>query len=75
MAENTKYPIKRNLDSIYFRVERDGKFENICFSDLTTHEQHKVIKKYDSAQLTKLCVKLANTIRKIGDELDVEIKH
>lgn len=27
--------MQRNLDGVYFRVERDGKWQNICFSDLT----------------------------------------
>ena len=28
----------RNLDGIYFRVQRDEKWENACFSDLTQEE-------------------------------------
>lgn len=29
------YPKKRNLDGVYFRVERDGKWENVCFTSIT----------------------------------------
>ena len=37
---------KRDLDGIYFRVEREGKWENRCFSDLYPFEQEKVLAKY-----------------------------
>ena len=32
---------KRNLDGIYFRVQRDGKWGNTCFSDLTQEEMER----------------------------------
>ena len=35
--------MNRNLDGYYFRVERDGKWQNICFTDLTTDEMEHVI--------------------------------
>ena len=35
----------RNLDGIYFRVQRDGKWENACFSDLTQEEMEREKKK------------------------------
>ena len=35
------YPTKRNLDGCYFRVERDGKWTNLCFSDMTDTERGK----------------------------------
>ena len=31
--------MNRNLDGCYFRIERNGKYENVCFSDLTEEEQ------------------------------------
>ena len=34
---------KRNLDGCYFRVQRDGKWESICFSDLTEEERNGVL--------------------------------
>lgn len=30
--------LNRNLDGVYFRVKRNNKFENICFSDMTEDE-------------------------------------
>ena len=47
MEENKNViPIPRELDGIYYRVERDGKWCNRCFTDLTTDEQEEMIKKY-----------------------------
>ena len=31
--------IRRNLDGIYFRVERDGRWQSICYSDMTKDER------------------------------------
>lgn len=33
----TKTP--RNLDGVYFRVERDGRWQNVCYSDMTAEER------------------------------------
>ena len=32
------YPTQRNLDGAYFRVQRDGKWLNVCYSDMTDEE-------------------------------------
>ena len=31
--------MNRDIDGVYFRIERDGEFQNLCFSDLTTEER------------------------------------
>ena len=61
----------RNLDGIYFRVERDG-WRDICFSDLTEAEMNAVLERYDADALRRMCVMLGKRIREIGDELDIE---
>lgn len=61
----------RNLDGIYFRINRNESWENICFSDLTEEEMQGVLVGRDEAWLKSLCVMLGKTIRKIGDELDL----
>lgn len=33
------YPIKYNMDGLFVRIERDGHFENVCFSDMTPEER------------------------------------
>ncbi len=37
--------IQRNLDGIYFRVQRDGKWTNVCYSDMTADERDEVARK------------------------------
>jgi len=37
--------MQRNLDGIYLRVERDGKWQNICYSDMTPSERDEVARK------------------------------
>ena len=31
--------INRNLDGIYFRIKRDGKYLSVCLSDMTREER------------------------------------
>lgn len=61
----------RNLDGVYFRIKREDKYENICFSDLTDSEKTEVMKGKDETWLKFLCVTLGNTIKRIGDEFDI----
>lgn len=66
-----KYPEKRNLDGCYFRVERDGKWQNICFSDLTETERGKILADKGVPWLISLVEHLAHSIRGMGDTLDI----
>ena len=45
------YPVKRNLDGCYFRVTRDDKVENVCFTDLTPEEREKIIRDRSADEL------------------------
>lgn len=36
---------QRNLDGIYFRVERDGKWTNVCYSDMEQGERDEIARK------------------------------
>lgn len=36
---------QRNLDGIYFRVERDGKWTNVCYSDMDQHERDEMARR------------------------------
>ena len=55
----------RNLDGIYFRVNRDGKWCNVCFSDLTDKEKIEVMQNKDVTWLKSLCITLGNSIKRI----------
>ena len=37
--------VQRNLDGVYFRVKRDGKWTNVCYSDMTKEERDEVARK------------------------------
>lgn len=65
------YPEKRNLDGVYYRIMRDDKPQNVCFSDLTSEERDEIIQKYDIPSLQRLCLHLSDCLRRIGDELDL----
>lgn len=61
----------RDLDGVYFRVERDGKFDSVCFSDLAEVQMRDVLKGHSKEQLLEMCVILGKRIREIGDQLDI----
>lgn len=63
--------MNRNLDGIYFRIERDNKYENICFSDLTVEEMQVVMNDKDVMWLKSICTELANTIKDIGEQFNI----
>jgi len=65
------YPMKRNLDTVYFRVKRDNKWDNVCFSDMTEAERDSVMLGQSEAWLREMCNIMANTVRNIGDQLNV----
>lgn len=67
-----KKMINRDLDGVYFRVERDGKWQSICFSDLTEEEMKSVLKDRSAEWLEAMCIILGQTIRSIGDMFDIE---
>ena len=63
--------MNRELDGVYFRVERDGRYQNICFSDLTPDERAEILNGRSEEWLRNLCIILADTIKHIGDALDI----
>ena len=67
-------PLQRNLDGIFFRVMRDGKPYNCCFTDLSIAERKEVLSPYSREQLYTMVGLLADTIRSIGDELNIVSK-
>lgn len=65
---------KRELCGIYFRVKRSGKWENICFTDMTEEEQRKILDDdllLSEEDLCNLCLRLAQVVRNLGDMFDI----
>ena len=56
-----KYPIERGLDGMYFRVERNGEWKDICFTDLIPEEREVVLNSFDKDALIRTCLLLADT--------------
>lgn len=69
--KNESYPMKRNLDGYYFRVHRNGRWQNICFTDLTLDEKKQIMKDKDDVWLQSLALGLADVIREIGYIYDI----
>lgn len=63
--------MNRNLDGVYFRIKRDDKWQNICFSDLTEKEMDDVMNGRPEEWLRSLCKILGKTIKDIGEQLDI----
>lgn len=65
--------VNRNLDGIYFNITRDGKRESVCFSDLTPDEREfvKRLNGDDYVFWRELACILADTLRNIGDQMDI----
>nr|DAK07329.1 MAG TPA: hypothetical protein [Bacteriophage sp.] len=61
----------RNLDGCYFRIRRGEKYENLCFSDLTRNEQEELLKDKSPEYIQELAIRLAETLRQIGDQFDL----
>lgn len=57
----------RDMDGVYFRVERDGKWGNICFSDLTKEEREHVMTGRSAEWLKSLCQILADFLYECGE--------
>lgn len=72
MAE--EYPVIRNLDGVYYRVERNGRWHSIAFTDLTREEQERFLRTLSPEGIEKMVFILADTIRNIGDQLDIVLK-
>lgn len=63
--------MNRNLDGAFFRVKRDGSWDNVCFSDLTEDEMNEQLQNRDVEWLKSMCKILGTTIRGLGDQLDL----
>ena len=64
----------RNLDGVYFRINRDNSWKNICFSDLTEDEMNDILKNKPEEWLRNMCKILGKTIKYIGEQLDIAME-
>lgn len=67
-VNNMNYPVKYEMDGSYFRVERNGKWENVVFSDLTTQERKEILNKKEKEFAINIADYLATQLYLIGKE-------
>ncbi len=63
--------MKRDLDGVYFRVNRGGNWQPVCFSDMTHDERDMIIKDRPAEWWKNLAYHLGDVIREIRDEFDI----
>lgn len=63
--------MNRNLDGVYFRIKRDGEWQNICFSDLTEDEREDVGQGRTAEWWKSLAYRMADSLKEIGDTFDI----
>ena len=57
--------MNRNLDGVYFRVKRDDKWQNICFTDLTNEETNTILEDRTGTWLLSMLEVLLNVYDKV----------
>lgn len=65
--------MKRNLDGIFFRVKRNGKYENVCFTDLSTDEIERIGAGRSAEWWKSVALHLKARINVIGEAYDLVI--
>lgn len=63
--------MQRNLDGVFFRIRRNDKWENICWTDLTDEERSLVSKERPIEWWQGLTEILTHTLVDIGNQLDL----
>lgn len=61
----------RNLDGLYFRIQRNGKWCNVCFSDMTPEEIEEVTKDRPVEWWKSVAIHLAECLKEVGDQFDI----
>lgn len=63
--------MNRGLDGIYLRIERNGKWQNVCLSDMTEKELEENLKYWTLGELIIAVIHLATRLKTIGEQLDL----
>lgn len=61
---------KYDMDGIYFRIKRNNKYENVCFSDLTNEERAVVCSNKQIEWFIRVAYHLAHCLYEAGAILD-----
>ena len=63
--------MNRNLDGIYLRIKRDGKYQPICLSDMTADELEETLNPERGDWLKGAVIHLAGQLRAVGDKFNI----
>ena len=63
--------MNRELDGIFFRVKRDEKYENVCFSDLTEAERDEICEDKPADWYKFVAYHLADRLKDIGNTFNI----
>jgi len=63
---------QRNIDGVYFRVSRNGKYTNVCFSDLENSEMDECLEAWDKEALKRLAKNLGNQLYYVCAHFGIE---
>lgn len=65
---------ERHLDGIYLRIQRNGKWQAVCLSDMTKEELEINLDASRGEWLKGAVIHLAQTLQEIGEYLNIERK-
>lgn len=63
--------MKRDLDGIYLRIKRDGKYQAVCLSDMTKEELEENLNPERGEWLKGAVIHLALTLHEIGEMFSI----
>ena len=67
---------KRNLDGVYFRIMRDGKGQNVCWTDLEWEDRIEFARKNNNegwlVRMIQILNEVAWTIHEAYPEIEIE---
>jgi len=66
------FPQVKNLDGFYFDVQRNGKTESRCFTDLSMEEQDFELDTLDAETMKAMCKSFGNALRGLCDMYHIE---
>lgn len=67
-------PKRHNLSGIYFRAQNaHGKWENVCFEELTETQQDERMSGQSEAFLKNLVKLLAAVLKEVGDKFEIYV--
>ncbi len=64
--------MNRELDGIFLRIKRNGKYQAVCLSDMTKEELEENLDAGRGEWLKGAVIHLALTLHAIGDQFGIE---